>query len=64
MSGQQRIIDRDVAFYQTEIEHWRSHLRRCPPDQEEGIWELIDHAKGVVAALKRYRITLDENKKE
>lgn len=48
------IIDRDIAFYEGQIEQETAHLRRCFPKDEKSHAARRDACRDVVAALRRY----------
>jgi hypothetical protein len=55
------IIERDVAFYEGQLEEYRALLRRCHPDKENGVRALIDYTQDVVIALKALACALPHN---
>jgi hypothetical protein len=57
-----RIIDRDIDFYEGEIERLQSELRRCLPSQEKRLSHLLDRVVHVRDALRRYKHDIDEPK--
>lgn len=56
----QRIIDRDLAFYESEAEEMQRRLYRCPPHQEEHFRRRRDMARGIAENLSAYRNLIDE----
>ena len=52
------IIDRDIAFYEGEVERLTDDLRRCSPDQEPKVFQKRIAVSIVVWALEQYRKTL------
>lgn len=56
----ERIIDRDIAFYEGEIEQGRKRVQRAMPGQEErDAVSLLYAARRVHNALLTYRAKLD-----
>lgn len=60
MNAEDRIIDRDVDFYQNEVEVHQARLRGCLPWAEELHQERLERAQSVVRALKRLRTSIDK----
>lgn len=58
--SEQRIIDRDLAFYESEAEEMQRRLYRCPPHQEEHFRSRRDMAKAVAERLRMYRGLIDQ----
>ncbi|TAM91144.1 hypothetical protein EPN42_04595 [bacterium] len=53
-----RIIDRDIDFYQGEVEAARDALRRCTPGNEPVYEARAIRANAIVLALEAYRSEL------
>lgn len=56
-----RIIDRDIAFYEGEVERAKDDLARAPVALEPIVRRRQEHAEAVVSALATYRTTLDRS---
>lgn len=54
-----RIIDRDIAFYQGEVEYAHDLLRRVRPALEPVFADRVRSAQAVLDALEAYRLILD-----
>lgn len=54
----QSIIDRDIAFYEGEVETLKTELRRCAPADEAFTRRKIESARAVVAALLVHRFRI------
>lgn len=55
-----RIIDRDLAFYESEAEEMQRRLCGCPPNQEEHFRARRDLAQSVAERLRMYRDLIDQ----
>jgi len=52
------IIERDVEFYEGQLEEERRRLRQCAVTDEAALKYRIECCAAVVAALKEYAISL------
>ena len=59
-SAASRIIDRDIEFYQADIETHTAKLMRAPLSEEARHAKRRDAAVRVTAALHTYRALLDD----
>lgn len=55
-----RIIDRDVEFYEMELDYCADRLRRCTPQHEPYWIERAGKARKVAEALRAYRDKINE----
>ncbi len=59
MSANNRIIDRDIDFYNGEVERCISGLQSCPSGYEPAWSSMLICAMQVSRALESYRAALD-----
>lgn len=54
-----RIIDRDIEFYQMEVEYCAEQRRRCLTNHEKYWDQRYRYACDLVNAMSAYRVALD-----
>ena len=54
------IIERDVNFYEDQLEEERRRLRQCAVDDEDALKYRIECCEAVIAALKEYAVALPD----
>lgn len=52
------IIDRDIEFYENEVQFVEDRLRRCVPQCEPHWQARLEAAKKVLKSLQEYQVTL------